>query len=97
LTAFDLPSRLAMGWERFMEPLQEGRFLAEEGEGFLRTLECHDPPPDKLPYDVVRWIWLIPFTLNWYGKNLPDEVDEDRFRHLEDRFYNEVSRWLGEP
>ena len=86
-----------MGWARFMEPLREGRFVAEEGDAFLTTLQVHDPPTDKLPYDVVRWIWLIPFTLNWFGKHLPEEVDEDRFRRLEVQFYTELSRRLGEP
>lgn len=93
----DLPAQLAVGWGRFMEPLREGRFLPEEGRAFLQTLQTHNPPPTHLPADVVRWIWLIPFTLHWFGKNLPDEVDEDQFRQLEEHFYNEVSRWLGEP
>jgi hypothetical protein len=79
-----------------MEPLREGRFLLEEGHAFLQTLQ-RNTPPNPLPADVVRWIWLIPFTLNWYGKDLPDDVDEDQFRHLEELFYGEVSRWLGEP
>ena len=93
----DLPSQLAVGWARFMEPLREGRFVLDEGKEFLETLRQNSPPSTHLPSDVVRWIWLIPFTLNWYGKNLPDEVDEDEFRQLEENFYTEVSRWLGEP
>ena len=93
----DLPSQLALGWARFMEPLREGRFLLSEGRAFLETLQRHTPPSHQLPGDVVRWIWLIPFTLHWYGKDLPDEVDEDQFRQLEEHFYSEVSRWLGEP
>lgn len=80
-----------------MEPLREGRFLLQEGQEFLDTLQRNQPPAGPLPSDVVRWIWLVPFTLHWYGKNLPEEVDEDEFRHLEELFYGEVSRWLGEP
>lgn len=93
----DLPSQLAAGWGRFMEPLREGRFDPEEGQAFLEMLQRHQPPQNQLPADVVRWIWLIPFTLNWFGKKLPENVDEDRFRQLEEDFYAEVSRWLGEP
>lgn len=80
-----------------MEPLREGRFCAREGRAFLELLREVEPPGEELPVDVVRWLWLIPFTLHWYGKNLPDEVDEDEFRQLEEEFYEEVSRWLGEP
>ena len=93
----DLPSQLAAGWARFIEPLKEGRFLLQEGDALLETLRSSSPPDGPLPVDVVPWIWLIPFTLYWYGKDLPAEVDEDRFRQLEEDFYNEVSRWLGEP
>lgn len=93
----DLPSQLAVGWDRFVEPLREGRFLLEEGKQLLEVLQSNDPPATHLHPDVVRWIWLIPFTLHWYGKDLPDEVNEDDFRKLEEDFYNQVSRWLGEP
>jgi hypothetical protein len=80
-----------------MEPLREGRFLLEEGQAMLETLRVFPPPERELPVDVVRWIWLVPFTLHWYGKNLPDDVDEDEFRQLEEDFFTEVARWLGEP
>lgn len=93
----DLPSQLALGWNRFLEPLREGRFLGQEGEWLLDVLRRHDPPPLGLAPDVVRWIWLIPFTLHWFGKDLPGEVDEDTFRQMEEDFFLEVSRWLGEP
>lgn len=80
-----------------MEPLREGKFLLDEGKSMLETLRVFQPPREQLPVDVVRWIWLIPFTLHWYGKDLPDEVDEDAFRQLEEQFFSEVARWLGEP
>lgn len=80
-----------------MEPLREGHFHPEEGRFLLQILKGQQPPSGPLPAELVRWIWLIPFTLHWYGKDLPEEVDEDLFRQLEEEFYCEVSRWLGEP
>ena len=80
-----------------MEPLREGKFLLAEGQQLLAAVQRLPAPGATLPAEVVRWLWLIPFTLHWYGKDLPRSVDEDEFRQLEEDLYDCCARYLGEP